>query len=108
MVHVRSCPRARLGHEKCDRVSDQFPLINCPRYLLGRPLILTLYDKKSIEHWVMWWRANDYLGMNIVKHKTAIEGVEVVVGNPFDSGCLVSIRGGLTVPAKVCLAFWDV
>ena len=100
LVRLRSGTGARVGHEDCDGVEDRFHMVKCPLYLAQRPSFSTLYDDRKVKEWVDWWKRHDYLGMHVVHHKSSIDGIKVVGGNPFDDTGRVSICGGPTIPAR--------
>ena len=108
LVRFRSGTGVRIGHKGCAGVDDGFYLVECTQYLKGRPPKHTLHDDRRLPDWIAWWRAHGYLNMSVAKHKTAISGVKVVGGNPFDDICRISIGGGPTIvacpikPAVVC------
>ena len=100
MIRLRSGTGGRLGQEDCADSGDRFHMAKCPRYLAGRPPLYTLHDDRRVKDWVDWWRRHDYLGMHVVRHKSLINGVRVVGGNPFDDTCRVSLYGGPTIAAR--------
>jgi len=59
-----------------------------------------LFKERSVLEWVNWGRKHDYLGMNIVSHKTSIQDVKVVGGNPFEDGCRLTTCGAPPVAAR--------
>jgi len=100
IVCLRSGAWDRRTHDGCHDREDRFHLSQCRRYVLGSPPTHTLFEDKDLSRWVAWWRGHDYLGTGVVKQKTSIRDVRVVGGNPFDTGCRISVGGGPTVLAK--------
>jgi len=99
LVRLRSGTGDLSGHRDCVGSDDRFHLARCVRFLAGRPPFHTLHDDKRLSDWKAWWRRHDYLGTQVARQKTAIAGIRVVGGNPFDDGCRISIGGGPTIPA---------
>jgi len=99
LVRLRSGMGDLSGHQDCVGSDDWFHLAKCVRFLVGRPPFHTLHDDERLSDWVNWWRRHDYLGTQVAPQKTAIAGVQIVSGNPFDDGCCISISGGPTIPA---------
>jgi len=112
LVRMRSGAWDRRGHDSCIDRDDRFHLSLGPRGQEGRPAGDMLFKDMDVSEWVQWLRLHNYLGMNVVGCKTGIRNVQVVCGNPFDTGCLVSITGGITVlakfvkPAQICSLYW--
>jgi len=100
LVRLRSGAGSRVGHELCDRSQDRFHVSRCQLLQDGRPASDSLFDDKVVHEWRDWCERHDHLGMHVVRHKSSIDGVTVVRGNPFDDGIRISVGGGPTIPAR--------
>jgi len=100
LVWLRSGASSRVGHEFCDRLQDRFHISPCQLSQDGRRASDSLFNDKVVHEWRDWWEHHEHLGMHVVRHKSSIDGVMVVGGNPFDDGIRISVGGGSTIPAR--------
>ncbi|RPA98027.1 hypothetical protein L873DRAFT_1915427 [Choiromyces venosus 120613-1] len=81
LIRIRSGTGVK-DHDSCAGHELRFHLVSCERFASRRPDREMLFDDKSLAGWVDWWRWHDYLGFNVLAHKSSLGGVQIVGVTP--------------------------